>query len=442
MKKSFINRSLEKDLDSWSRNSNLRPLLLKGARQVGKSSLVKAWGKKTFGENNFLEINLEERTDLHSVFERDFNVERIVGELELISGKNLKKSKFLLFIDEIQVVPKAIVALRYFFENMQSLHVIAAGSLIDFVLKEISFPVGRIDTLELFPLNFYEFLSALGKDHFSKTLENHDPTKSLPLALHNELLSELKRYYRIGGMPEAVYEYSNSNSLEKVSRVHERLVGAYKNDFAKYSKKADWDLLLQTFTRLPFLIGDVRLKYVRIDKDIRSYKIKRALKLLVTAGLAYQIFNTTAKKLPLHLEANHNIFKVAFLDIGLMQFMLGFDWTKFKPSSDLGNIADGKFAEQFVAQELISNRSKHEKYNLHYWYKQKKGSDAEVDFVIEYKGDVVPLEVKSGHRGTLKSLREYQKQFNPKQSLIASQRQGENMDSNYWIGLYSIGGLE
>jgi uncharacterized protein len=436
-----FNREFYKSLDRWRDSQDRRPLLVRGARQVGKSFGVREWAQKHFDAQNWLEINLEERADYRRLFEKDLNVERIIDELEFSAGVNLRSSKSLLFIDEIQASSQALTSLRYFYERIPELHVIAAGSLIDFVLSEISFPVGRIDTLYVQPLSFFEFLRALGKGGLVDRIETVPYTRPLPETIHEELSVDLKKYFRVGGMPDAVRALSETNDLQAVGQVHERLFLSYKSDFAKFSKEADWDLLELAFSRVPFLVGDSRVKYSRIDKDCRSYKVKKALRLLAMANLITPIYAASGEAVPLAQSADIETFKLLFLDIGLMQFGLGFNWAKVEADAQVTDLARGALAEQFVGQELCASKSASARYQPHYWYNHSKGSDAELDYLIEQNGEVVPLEVKSGVQGGLKSLDQFAKRFSCQRAIVVSGRPYDGSGIVEWVPIYCVSRL-
>ncbi len=294
-----IERDIYSTLNSWKDKENRRPLLIRGARQVGKSYAVRHWAQKHFDESNFVELNFEERPQLKEIFERDLVVSRILDELNLVTGKNLRTPRALLFLDEIQACPAAITALRYFYEKAPELHVIAAGSLVEFVLESASFPVGRVDSLDMFPLTFGEFIAAAGKGCLRDYIEQCGLEEPLVPLVHEELLGLLRRYYRIGGMPEAVARYLSTSDYSEASAVHAILLNGYEDDFAKYSKRVDWDALKTVYRRIPDSIGKTRLRYADIDRALRAEKVKRSISLLEKAGLITRVVSTYARKLPL-----------------------------------------------------------------------------------------------------------------------------------------------
>ncbi len=443
-----ITRNLFDVLRLWYFDSNRKPLILRGARQVGKSYLVRSWAEKNFSSENFLEINFEELAGLKEIFNKDLDIERILDELTLYSGKPLKSGSVFIFFDEVQACPQAIMSLRYFYEKAPHIPIIAAGSLLEFVLQEISFPVGRTSSLYVRPISFLEYLDAVNKSHIRTYLQDiqqnilRDDTLKIPEHTHSELLQELKKYLIIGGMPKALSMYLETRDLSQVGKIHAELLQGYVDDFPKYAKKSEWEILKTIFEKVPFLVATSKIKYSHIDKDLRTEKIKNALILLEYAGLITKVTSTNAKDLPLNSQAKLSTFKLLFLDVGLLHHALGFDWSKVSAESDLTDIHKGKFAEQFVGQEMLANSPSNTKNSIYYWNSPKYHSDAEVDYVIDFDGGVTPLEVKSGARGTLKSLTEYIKQFEPKVSFVLSQRNIEHMQNTLFLPLYMAGVLK
>lgn len=425
--------------NTWRQSQLRKPLLLRGARQVGKSYAVRTWGKRNFGEDNFVEINLEEKPQLKTIFEKDSDPDRIIDDLNFTLGKNLRKPNVLLFIDEIQFCPQAITALRYFYEKHPELYVIAAGSLIEFVLAELSFPVGRIESHFMFPLTFIEFLEAIGKSHLKNFLISHNLTEPVMELVHQELLSLLRFYCRIGGMPEAISAYLQSKDFGTVSRVHSVLLQSYEDDFNKYAKKTDWDTLISTYKTIPSFVCRGNLKYSHIDSNVRGEKIKKCVNLLEHARILSKIVSTTASKLPLVAASKRNIFKILFLDVGLLQHAMGFDWRELSPEAEITTICDGAFAEQFIGQELLATRSLFSLYSLHYWQRNKHGSEAEVDYIVEHNNNPCPLEIKSGVKGSLRSLHRYIEELKPERAFVLSQQNISNNGIIAWLPLYLAG---
>lgn len=423
-------------LDNWKKSKDRRPLLVRGARQVGKSFAIRAWGQKTFLKDNFVELNFEEKPQLKTIFQKDLDVDRILNELNFTLGKNLRNPDTLLFLDEIQACPEAITALRYFYEKYPLLYVVGAGSLIEFALRELSFPVGRIESHFIQPLTFCEFLNSIGKKNLSDFIDQHDMASPVSEIIHQELVQLLKYYFRIGGMPAAVNAYIETNDLKEVSKIHSLILQSYEDDFAKYAKKTDWNALRTVFTSIPSYIAKGNIKYTHVDRSSRIDKTKRCINLLELAKVLTKVHATSGTELPLKARAKTNIFKLLFLDIGVLQHALGFDWQLIDPEITLTDLHNGSFAEQFVGQEILGKRSQLNRYQLHYWQREKHGAEAEVDYLIEYNNYPTAVEVKTGERGTLKSLHEFIKEKHPPTSFVLSQLNFARKDSIIWQPLY------
>lgn len=389
------------ELAIWYQQKKRKPLLLRGARQVGKSTLVRLFAT----ENNLdlIEVNLE-KTTIDGFKNESLDLDKIIQEIEYKTQKNFNNNT-LLFLDEIQASPRAITALRYFFEERSDFAVIAAGSLLEFVLTEheISMPVGRIEYYHLGPMSFEEFLLALGHEKLSTDLKNN-PIETSNL-VYEKLLRLLKEYYCVGGMPEAVSTYIESKSFLAVEKVHRSILETYKDDFPKYATKTqaiNLGLLLQTISRH---VGR-KIKYSELLKDVKHPSIKKALNLLENAKLIFRCTHSNASGIPLLGQLEERVFKVYFLDVGLLNSLLGISSQDILSieNNNLNNLYAGTMAEQFIAQQLkyISQKSAAEP--LFYWLKDLKKEGAEIDFVIQRSTEVIPIEVKSGKSGTLKSL--------------------------------------
>jgi len=394
-----MRRHLEKELISWKKRKEHLPLLLRGARQVGKSYLVEHFGKEHF--QDIAVIDFERRPE----FKRCFSTREpreILAQLEVVLQQPVIAGKTLLFLDEIQECPEALVSLRYFRELMPELHVIAAGSLMEFLLNDekYSFPVGRVEFLYLRPLSFLEYLESaapLVAGHLKNIDLFHPPSPTL----HEELLKWVRRYLFIGGMPFAVKETLGKESFLECQRVHGRILQAYESDFGKYAKYAQHKNLQLIFQRAPALIGQI-LKYARIDGETRSRDLKIALDLLGRAGLLQQVFATTASGMPLHAHMRLERFKLLFLDVGMLQTALKTD-AEALWHADLLQINAGALAEQFVGQELLAYSDPYQNKPLLFW-ERGEGKEAEVDYVSAVDSQIVPIEVKAGATGRLRSL--------------------------------------
>ena len=400
---SMIERFSETYLASWHKSRRRKPLLIRGARQVGKSTLVRNFAQKK--RISLCEINLERNLFLDEVF-KTLDTSLILKELEAVTGKSITPDNSLLFLDEIQATPNALQALRYFFEDQPQLPVIAAGSLLEFTLADHSFsmPVGRIDYYHLHPVSFNEYIAAL-EPALLQYLAELTP-EGIPAAAHNKLLNRQREYFFVGGMPEAVSAYMESGSLQEVIPVHRSIVNTYQDDFAKYARKNDLALLQKLFSSIPRALGK-KIKYSNISSEIRSKKIKEAIALLVKARCCHYVHHAHCSGIPLNADINEKIFKLIFMDIALASHICGLDWLAVSSYGEQQLINEGGLAEQFIGQHLANLSRGADSPCLHYWLREGKTANAEVDYIISRGDWIVPIEVKSGKSGSLKSLQQF-----------------------------------
>ncbi len=391
-----MDRFITKKLLDWKNRSNRKPLILRGARQVGKTHTVLDFGRNYFQGAVHL-VDLEKHPDWHHVFERDLAARRILSELEILVNARINPGNDLLFIDEIQTCPRAITALRYFYEEIPELDVIAAGSLLEFAMKDISFPVGRVQILNMFPMSFPEFLLATGKTMAAETALS--PPARQPEAIHNMLLDELRRYFFIGGMPECVNTFVQTGKIRDAFEVQADLVNTFRQDFSKYAPYSDARCLNSVLTATARHVGR-QIKYSQLAEGFSNPTIKKAFDLLCLAQVIRKVPATSPAGLPLAAAASERKFKALLLDIGLMQNLCGLSVDVEYAKTDLLSIYQGALAEQFVGQELVAAGQS----ELYYWTREAKSSSAEVDYLIVKDGAIHPIEVKSGASGKLKSL--------------------------------------
>lgn len=389
-----MKRVAEKQILEWKNSSRRKPLIIRGARQVGKTWLVENFLAKQF--ESFVKIDLEKRRDIHSYFEGDLDPKTILPYLELESDRIIP-GKTLLFFDEIQVCPRAIMALRYFYEQMPELHVVAAGSLLEFAFGEISVPVGRVQYLYLHPMTFYEYLLAMGKEPMAEFTLKH-PSEVAP-EIQKKILNELKSYFFVGGMPECIKTYRDCNSMIEAFNVQSEILDSYRDDFSKYTPRIDITCLDAVFLNVAKSIGE-QLKYTRLNTGHSGQMNHKAFDLLVKAKIIHKIPSCDPSGLPLGATANQKKFKAAMLDIGLLQRLCQVPVELEMKQENLLAMYRGILAEQFVAQELLANDGS----ELYYWAREARGSSAEVDYLTVRKGQIYPIEVKSGAGGSLKSL--------------------------------------
>ncbi len=395
-------RVIEKRLVEWKKQKRRKPLILRGMRQVGKTYSVVEFGKKYF-EGKVHHIDLEKRTDLHSVFDLNLDVQRIVSDLELVLNTQIDIGNDLLFFDEIQTCPRALMSLRYFYEDLPGLHVLAAGSLLEFALKDISFPVGRVQFMDMHPLSFEEFLLALGKEQAVNLLK--DENRNITSAVHSVLLEDVRKYFFVGGMPESVKTFVETGKFQPVFDVQTQLIETFREDFSKYAPRADKRCLNMVLLNGARSVGK-QIKYSRLAEGFSNPTVKNAFNLLSKARILYPVPAASAAGIPLGASASIKKFKALFADIGLLQNICGVKAGEELYKADLLAIYNGMLAEQFVGQELLSSGN-----DLYYWARESKSSTAEVDYLIERNGEIIPIEVKSGAAGRLKSLHILLKSF-------------------------------
>jgi predicted AAA+ superfamily ATPase len=400
-----MKRVYEKDLSEWFQKTDRKPLILRGARQVGKSTLV-----RLFAENSALdliEINLEKK-QFQSLKSEQFDIQDWIIEIESIAKKKLHK-KSLIFIDEIQVQVKALAMLRYFYEERPEIAIISAGSLLEIALhnEEISFPVGRVTFMWIGPMTFGEYLMAQGSnDLYQRILENN------LLELHHQsLLDELKKYYFIGGMPKAIKTYIATKSFIDVRTVQEEILQTYQEDFPKYAKRINTDRLTNVFKQLAFHLGK-KLIYQHLDRDSKSIEVKKCIELFIKANIIVPVYHSDASSVPLKSQMDTNIFKIYFLDIGLVNCLHEFSWDGFNKVFDEAFSTKGFLAEQFIAQHLAYHFNKRSTPELMYWLRDKNINKAEIDFLVSSNEEIFPLEVKSQSGGKLKSLKVFAEEKN------------------------------
>jgi predicted AAA+ superfamily ATPase len=389
-----MKRMLEKDLLAWKDSNRRKPLVLRGARQVGKTWLVENVLAGEF--ENIVKIDFEKKRAFRSYFEDDLDPARIVNYLELAT-ETITPGRTLLFFDEIQACPRAIMALRYFYEEMPELHVVAAGSLLEFAFGEISVPVGRVQYMQVNPLSFYEYLLSIRGELLAAESLKHPSTVSVHV--HDMLLEELRQYFFIGGMPESVKTWHDTKSMVEAFEVQSEILSSYRDDFSKYRPQVNTGCLDAVFLNSARAVGE-QLIYTKLDSGHSGQTNRKAFDLLVKAGLLNKVSSCNPSGIPLGATARRRKFKASFLDIGLMQRLCGVPADTELLQKDLLSVYRGKLAEQFVAQELLIYHGP----DLYYWARDARGSSAEVDYLLSCGGEVYPVEVKSGSAGSLKSM--------------------------------------
>ncbi len=395
-----MKRIIDQHLLSWKDSPYRKPLLLRGARQVGKTHAVRQLGNAF---DNFVEINFESDKNLRTLFDLDLNPERIIRDLALITGKQITPGQTLLFFDEIQDVPQALVSLRYFYEKLPAQHIIAAGSLLDFTTQAVGIPVGRVSSLYMYPLSFFEFLCACGHALLAQEVLAHATNTPLSEPIHQKLLHILGEYIAIGGMPEAVARWQSTRDPQLCFDIHHALIDTYRQDFAKYATKFQIKYVDILFNAIPRQLG-TKFKYSAIEGEYRKRELAPCLDLLSTAGIVTTVTRSAGNGIPLGAEADPNDFKVIFLDVALSQTILGLDIKSWFLHPQQEFINKGPLMEAFIGQELLAYAHPTSRTNLFYWQRNALGSEAEIDYLMQDKARVIPVEVKSGQGSTLKSM--------------------------------------
>lgn len=400
-----MERHLLTDLLEWLKSKSRKPMVLRGARQVGKTWLVRALAKKA--NYQLVEINFEKQRDYAIHFDSN-DPATILLNLESALGKPISPEKTILFLDEIQAAPELLAKLRWFYESIPELAVIAAGSLLEFVLEAHAFsmPVGRIQYCFVEPLGFEEFLLARGEAPLLNAIKTFTFKKPLNSALHEKANALFKEYLTVGGMPEAVSNWIEKRSLETLSMTHHNLINTYKDDFSKYVGKLSTDSLEDTLTALPRLLSK-KLVYSHINHEKNHASIKRAVSLLNKARLCHIVQSTYANGIPAGSEINPKRIKMILLDIGLASTLLGLNLYQFQSVDDIMLVNNGALAEQVVGQLLRLLNPYYIDPTLYYWVREMQTASAEIDYIIQDNQYLVPIEVKAGSEGKLRSLHQF-----------------------------------
>jgi uncharacterized protein len=398
MENKLISRPIDDELLKWKHETSRKPLLLRGARQVGKSTAVKAL---SIHFDNYLEINFELNADVHAIFKGNLEPSAICENLSGLFGISIITGKTLLFFDEIQACIQAISSLRYFYEKMPKLHVIAAGSLLEFALEELpSFGVGRVRSVFMYPFSFDEFLNAMGHGQLIAIKKQNKP---LLEPIHNKLIALFKKYILVGGMPEAVAKYCNNPDLNEVQKVLGDLVFALKADFSKYKNRVPSARISEVFDSVVNQTGG-KFNYSKTGSEANHKQLKEAINLLIMAGLIIPVTHTAANGLPLGAEIDSKKRKFIVLDTGIFQRILDLNIGEIIVNDDFDVINKGNIAEMIFGLEWLKYCSPYRQDNLYYWHREIPMRNAEVDYVIQKNELIVPIEVKASNKGAMQSM--------------------------------------
>ncbi len=419
-----MKRTLGAALKAWKDDPLRKPLILIGARQVGKSYLARQLGKSF---ESFVEINFELQPSAKVLFSGDLDLKTLISKLRAYTEKSIEVGKTLLFLDEIQECEPALLALRAFKEELPELHVIAAGSLINFSLKKVGIPVGRVEFRYVYPLSFEEYLAAIGKEN----LRDYAHRQVVDSPFHEMLLDEISQYMWLGGMPAVVDAWIQFQDPSRCQAIQDDLLSAYRRDFLKYAKAHQIPYVEKVFSGVAYQIAQ-KFKYVEVDRDVKSLLLKQALDLLKDAEIVHLVLHSSAQGLPLSANQDDRRFKVFFFDIGLLQRLRNLslkDW--LLKSLSIAHV--GAMSEQFVAQEYIAYQDPRKPAELFYWHREAAQSNAEIDFIFVREGQIFPVEVKSSAAGHLKSLHEFLRTHPQCQKALKISEQKEGSQENLEI---------
>jgi predicted AAA+ superfamily ATPase len=397
-------------LNDWLIDSDRKPLIIRGARQVGKTWIVRHFAQ--LAEKKLIELNFEKMPKLAIAFESN-DPEQILTELSVNLNTTIDPEQCILFLDEIQGAPELIAKLRWFAEEMPTLPVIAAGSLLEFTLADHSFsmPVGRISYMHLEPLSFMEFLRAHSLDKLIDFLQKYSLSNPMPITIHEQLSKLFREYTLIGGMPAAITKWLDSKSFQEVNKKHNDLLETYKDDFSKYKSRISVEALDEALLSVPKQLA-TKYVYSKATTSVSQHSIKQALSLLNKSRVSSPVIYSSGNGAPIGAEINRKYFKEIFIDVGLASTCLGLELTQINYVDELSLVNKGGIAEQVAGQLLRTIIPAYKEPKLYYWQRTEKGAEAEIDYLIQHKSQIIPIEVKAGKTGTLKSLHYYMNQKN------------------------------
>lgn len=423
------------DLIKWKNSNTRKPLILRGARQVGKTWLMKEFGKNYYEKCAY--INFDDNSRMEELFSGDFDIDRIIQGLKIESNVNIEPENTLIIFDEVQETPKALTALKYFYEKANQYHIIAAGSLLGVAMHEgTSFPVGKVDFLDLYPLSFYEFLQALGEEQLVELIQKNN--FQLITVFASKLKQYLKQYFYIGGMPEVVVSYIENKDFNEVRRKQEILLQAYEQDFSKHAPNSVVPRIRQLWNNIPTQLAKENKKFIYglIKEGARAREYELALSWLIDCGLVYQINRVNDCKVPLSAYQDFSAFKLYLLDVGLLCAMSKIDATTILEGNEIFVEFKGALTEQFVLTELKSNTT----FPIFYWSAEK--GMAELDYLVQIGRYNVPIEVKASENLQAKSLKVFAQKYNTKINVRTSMSDYKVEDWLINIPLYLIGNIE
>ncbi len=403
----YKQRIIDTALLEWAQSDARKPLLLRGARQVGKSTAVRHLGERF---ESFVEINFDKQRSIHALFAGDLDAHQIASQIANLTGQIVQPGRTLLFLDEIQACPNAILSLRFFYEDYPDLHVIAAGSLLEFALAELpTFGVGRMKSLFMYPMSFDEFLMATGQAGLIDERRKASPAQPLNEVFYKQLVRQFRDYIMIGGLPEVVCKWDETGDYLLCQQLQDDLVISYEDDFAKYRKKVNPMLLRQVLRSAASQITG-KFVYAQASNE-KAAKVREALDLLIMAGLLIPVSRTSANGLPLGHEADASYRKILLFDSGILLRLLNMSLGSVRDiteqiltATETDLVNKGKVSEMIAGLEIIKNMPAAMHHELYYWVREEKNSSSEVDYLEPYEGHILPIEVKAETQGGMKSL--------------------------------------
>lgn len=426
-----MERALMKKLVGWKDSPVRKPLILKGARQVGKTWLMQEFGKKYFKKTAY--VNFDHNPVMQHIFDQDFDIRRILMAINIETGVVVTPRDTLIIFDEVQEAPAAISALKYFCENGPEYPVIAAGSMLGVALHEgVSYPVGKVNTLSLYPLSFYEFLMAQGEEGLARLLDDRD--MEMMNAFHDKYVTALKNYYYTGGMPEIVRFFSENKDYAAVRKMQEELLEMYEADFSKHMNPRELPRVRMVWHAIPAQLAKENKKFFfgQVKKGARAKDFEMAVEWLMDCGLITRVNRVTKPAVPLKAYAEENAYKLYFLDAGLLGALSGLDAKSILEGNRIFTEFKGALTEQYVCQQMIADR------DLTLFYMLSENGRYEIDFLVQHEGNVVPIEVKAGQTVHAKRLRAYCEKYAPSLAVRLSMNPCEKQDHLLNMPLYGV----
>ncbi|MBR3932773.1 MAG: ATP-binding protein [Clostridia bacterium] len=423
------------NLDKWKNSKNRKPLIIEGARQVGKTWIMKEFGKKSY--NKTVYINFDSNAQMAELFSIDLNVERIIMGLELYAGHKINPADTLIIFDEVQEVPKALSSLKYFYENAPEYHIVCAGSLLGIALHEgTSFPVGKVDFLELYPLSFKEFLMAIGLERFAELLDKKD--YDMIKTFKQTYIDALKQYYYIGGMPEVVASFAEEKDFVEARKIQKRILTAYEQDFSKHAPKEIVPKIRMLWNSIPSQLAKENKKFIYglIREGARAKEYETAIMWLSDCGLVHKVSRINAPNIPLKAYEDLKAFKLFIVDVGLLGAMVGLNQRTLLNGNELFIEFKGALTEQYVMQQLAINQ------DLGVYYYTNERNTCEVDFIVDNGDNIIPLEVKAEINLKAKRLKTYREKFTPEISIRSSMADYSEEVGLINLPLYAVDGIE